>query len=178
MDYILEMTRSKQNDLVKRLEEYNESVLVMSHDGDLPEIDGFHVVRVTTFRDMVLAEKPAIVAIGADATELAEVLGTHPLTVGLNIINLFDVAGQKPNMDVSSWLASLRDVSFVKILNDIADDELVKENMTKDELNHSAAKKQMDQIKTKDGSVRELIDFDRSFNPEDEGDQNATADGR
>lgn len=171
MDYILQMTKSKQDELQTRLSDYQESVLIMSHDGDLPEVSGFNVTRVQTLTDIIKAPKPAIVALDGSAVELAEVIGKYPLTIGLNIINLFDVAGQSPNAEVSSWLASLRDVSFVKILNDIADDQLVKANMTQDELLHSSAKKQMNEIRKKDGSIRELVDFDRSY--KDEGDGNA-----
>lgn len=167
MDYITEMSNTQKNDLQERLRDYSESVLLMSHDGELPELTGFNVVRVNTMRDIITAERPTIAVLGEDASELAEVIGKYPLVLGLNIVNLIDVPGQSHNASVSSWLAAIRDVSYTKILNDIADDQLVKANMTAAELEFSGAKKQMDQIRTKSGTVRPLIDFDRSFAEDD-----------
>lgn len=167
MDYITEMSKNQKEDLQDRLREYNESVLLMSHDGELPELAGFNVVRVTTMVDIILAQRPTVAVLGEGAEELAEVIGKYPMTVGLNIVGLIDVPGQSHNAGVSAWLAAIRDVSYTKILNDIADDQLVKANMTAAELEFSGAKKQMDQIRTKSGAVRPLIDFDRSFAEDD-----------
>lgn len=160
MDYILDMSRNQRLELQNRLAQYETSILLLSHNGDVPVVTGFNTVRVTTMLDLVKIPLPGIAVLGDDAQDLAFIIGARPLAIGANIIQVVDIPGQIPSALVNAELGSLHEVSMVRVLNDIADEELVKANMTKGELELSATKKQESQRFRADGSVKPLIDFD------------------
>lgn len=160
MDFITDMSKNQRLELQNRLAQYETSLMVMSHNGDVPVITGFNVMRVTTMLDALTVELPAVVVLGDDAQDLAYVFGARPLAVGVNIIRVIDVPGQQPSALVDAELGALHEVSMVRVLNDIADEQLVKANMTSAELELSETKRQEAQRARKDGTVRPLVDFD------------------
>jgi hypothetical protein len=160
MDYISDMSKNQRLELQNRLAQYETSILLMSHNGDVPTIAGFNVVRITTMMDLVKVGLPAVAVLGDDAQDLAYVIGARPLAIGANVIRIVDVPGQQPSILVNAELGALHEVSMVRVLNDIADEALVKANMTEAELAHSATKRQESQRQRSDGSVRPLVDFD------------------
>lgn len=160
MDFITDMGKNQRLELQNRLAQYETSILVMSHNGDVPAIVGFNVLRVTTMLDLVKVQLPAVAVLGDDAQDLAFLIGARPLAIGANVIRVVDVPGQLPSVLVDAELGALHEVSMVRVLNDIADEELVRANMTAAELQHSATKRQEAQRQRKDGTVRPLVDFD------------------
>lgn len=160
MDYISDMSKNQRLELQNRLAQYETSILLLSHNGDVPTIAGFNVVRVTTMMDLVKVQLPAVAVLGDDAQDLAFLIGSRPLAIGANVIKVVDVTGQTPSILVNAELGALHEVSMVRVLNDIADEALVKANMTAAELQHSDTKRQEAQRQRNDGTVRPLVDFD------------------
>jgi hypothetical protein len=160
MDYITDMSKNQRLELQNRLAQYETSILLLSHNGDVPTITGFNVVRVSTMMDLIKVELPAVAVLGDEAQDLAYIIGARPLAIGANVIRIVDVPGQVPSVLVNAELGALHEVSMVRVLNDIADEALVKANMTETELAQSATKRQEAQRQRSDGTVRPLVDFD------------------
>lgn len=160
MDYIMDLARDQRAELQARLAQYETSILIMSHNGNVPSIAGFNVARVTTVIDIVKLELPAVAVLGDDAADLAYIIGARPTAIGLNIFRVVDVPDQDPSAIVNAEIGALAEISMVRVLNDLADDELVRRNMTQTELEHSETKKQEAQRFRKDGTVKPLIEYD------------------
>lgn len=168
MDIIADIRNKEQADLAERLASYDETVMIMSHDGDLMEIPDFQVVRAKTIKDLVTVPPGTIVALGTDDVNVASCVMDYSETLGMNIAVVQDVPQQIPSSEVSAKLGMFRPISFMRVLNDIADQRLVEQNMTAMEIEISQAKKADSMLRTKSGKIRPLIDFDRSFQNEPE----------
>lgn len=163
MDLIADVAKRNSEDLQQRLSSYETTVMVLAHNGDLPELAEFEIVRVKTIADIAVVKPGTIMAIGDEDAELATVISRHPNVLGFNVILIDDVPGQETAQQVASVLGMIRKISLIRILSDIADKRLVEANMTESELEASIAKRQDAQLRNKHGEIRPLIDFDRGY---------------
>lgn len=163
MDIIADIRNREQAELAERLASYDETVMIMSHDGDIMDVPDFQVARAKTIKDLVTVPPGTIVAIGTDDVDVASCVMDYSEILGMNIAVIQDVPQQVSSPEVSAKLGMFRPVSFMRVLNDIADQRLVEQNMTTMEIELSQAKKADSMLRTKSGKIRPLIDFDRSF---------------
>lgn len=163
MNLIAEVANRESKDLQERLESYESTVMILPHNGDLPEIEGFKVVRVSTIHELASITGGDIVCIDDDSYQLAEIFNKYPDMIGFNVVVLNDVPGQVTATRVAAQLGLFHQLSFLRIVNDIADRRLVESNMTEEELQLSAAKRQDSLLRTKSGDIRPLMDFDRGY---------------
>lgn len=154
VDYVKAVRERQEISLQDRLAEYESSILLMSHSGDVPSMDGFNVGKVRTFADLFALASPAIAIMDNEALDLARAIGVQPTVVGLNVLLLVEVPGQEQDAYITSELSQLRRVNFVQMLNDLADMRLREEHMTEQERALSKTKEQESRLKRKDGTVR------------------------
>lgn len=162
-DFIKNVRDREQAELSERLETYDTTVLLVSHDGDLPEVPNFECVRAITVKDVLGVTPGTIVAIGSEEEKVAECLAKFAEHIGVNIAVLNDVPGQQTSSVVTAALGVFKPISFLRVMNDLADKAVVESAMTRIELDESEARRQDARIRTKSGNIRPLIDFDRSF---------------
>ena len=171
MDFIKDALDRQQAELQDRLNGYENDVLLASHNGEIPVIDGFTCARVTTIRELVTLSAPCIAFLGDDEAQLAEAIGAHAAVIGVGMVRIKDLPSQNHSALVDGSLAMIRELSFIRVMNDIADQRLIEENLTEAERAASQAKREEHARRRKDGSVKALIDFDRGYS-EPEGDDN------
>lgn len=165
-DFIKTVRDREQAELSERLETYDTTVLIMSHDGDLPDVPDFQCFRALTIKDIFDAGVGVIVAIGTEQVSLAQCVSKNSVDFGVNIAVLVDVPGQQTSAPVSAELGIFKPVSFLRVMNDLADQAVIKSSMTVIELEESESRRQDARLRTKSGVIRPLIDFDRSFEEE------------
>lgn len=170
MNLIADVSKRESAELQERLSEYESTIMFVSHNGDLFDIDGFTVIRVKTVVDLAHAQPGFIIALGDEEVRIAELVRQYSDVLGFNAVVLDDVQGQASSSIVDAELGQFHHVSFLRVLNDIADKRLVEANMTKSELDASVAKRQDSMIRTKAGEIRPLIDFDRGYDSDSEKD--------
>lgn len=168
MDLINDVAARNSKELQERLSSYETTVMILAHNGDLPDVTDFSVIRVSAVSDLASVKTGVIVAIGDDDVRLAEMMSRYPDILGFNIVLLTDVPGQESAQDVVATFGAIKSLSLVKILADIADKRLIEANMSASELEASVAKRQDSLLRTKAGEIRPLIDFDRGFDGEQE----------
>jgi hypothetical protein len=167
MDLINDIAVRDRQAREERMQSSEETRLVAAHNGDVLEIEGFQCVRVSTLSDLFQVPKNIICLISDDDASLAEAI-TRDLDVnGCEFAQLVDIPGQSSAFEAAKWLGAFKQISFVKIMADIADQRLMEESMSKEELEMSMAKKQHQQRARKDGEIRPLADFDRDVKDED-----------
>lgn len=171
MDFIKDALDRQQAELQERLSDYEDSVLLASHNGEIPSIDGFTCARVSTVRELVSLPMPCIAFLGDDEVALASSLGADPAVIGVNMVRVKDLPSQNHSATVDGALAILREVSFIRVMNDIADQRLIDQNQTEAERLASQTKREESTRRRRDGTVKPLIDFDRGFT-EPEADDN------
>lgn len=162
VDYVKDVRERQELSLQERLGQYNDSILILAHNGDIPEFTGFNTAKVETFADLLVIPSPAVAIIGDSGLDLAKAIGAYPEVVGRNLLLLTDVPGQDNPVLVTSELSMLRKVDYVRMLNDIADMKLREEHMSEQEKQLSKAKAEESRLRRKDGSIRHNYDFDRA----------------
>lgn len=162
-DFIKTVRDREQAELADRLEVYDTTTLLFAHNGDLPEIPNFECVRATTLKEVLTAPAGFIIAIGDEHEKVAECIAKYADNMGVNIAVLIDVPGQQTSSPVAAALGMFKPISFLRVMNDLADKAVVESAMTQIELDESEARRQDARLRTKAGNIRPLIDFDRSF---------------
>jgi len=168
MDLIKMAEDARKAELTGRLEKFDTTILVMSHEGDVDEAGGYSVLRARTLKEFAHAEVGVIYAFDADDVRLVEVIVAAQDVLGFKISSVESFPGQKSSEVISSVMAELPRVDFLRLMGDIADQRLINESMTESEREASLAKKQHHQRANKRGEVKALVDFDRSFKDEDD----------
>ncbi|ACM91121.1 P7 [Pseudomonas phage phi2954] len=163
MDLIKEISDRNKKELADRVSVFETTVLVMSHSGDVSTAGGFEVVRARTLREFVLAETGRIYAFDEQDVRLVDVIVGAQDVIGFRIVAVNSFPDQNSDQAISSVLASLPQMDFLRLMGDIADQRLIEQSMTELEREQSIAKKQHSQRVDKHGDVKPLIDFDRSF---------------
>lgn len=174
MDYIHDLELRRAADLEDRLSQYDETVMICCHNGDVPEVTGFEGFRPTTVQEFCAIKPGQIAFIDDEHEKLAECIGSYADIFGYNLVTLTDVPGVKTAEMAARHLGVLRKVSLMRLLTDIADMRVVEENRSKSERDSSNAHKQDAQLRNKRGEIRLLADFDRGFN---EGEEVAEPEG-
>lgn len=163
MDLIKAAADKAKKDLADRVSVFETTILLMSHDGDVSEAGGFEVVRARTLREFVLAEPGRIYAFDEKDIRLVDVIVGAQDVLGFRIVAVNSFPDQRSDQAVNAVLAGIPQMDFLRLMGDIADQRLVEQSMTETEREASLAKKQHSQRVNKDGDIKPLIDFDRSF---------------
>lgn len=167
MDLIQQIRDREKQELEEKLVEFDTTILVMSHTGDVAPAGGFEVVRARTLKEFMNAEPQKIYAFDDEDEELAKLIVTFPDAIGFNVRYVESYPDQHSAASISAIFASLPRVDFLRLLGDIADQKLMLDSMTESEREQSIAKRQHAQRANKEGEIKPLIDFDRSFAEDD-----------
>lgn len=162
-NFIKTVRDREQAELADRLEAYDTTTLLFAHNGDLPDVPNFECVRATTVKEVLTTSTGSIIAIGDENEKVAECIAKFADNIGVNIAVLVDVPGQQTSDVVAAALGMFKPISFLRVMNDLADKAVVESAMTQIELDESEARRQDARLRTKSGNIRPLIDFDRSF---------------
>lgn len=163
MDLIKAAEDARRAELADRLEKFDKTILVMSHEGDVDEVGGYTVARARTLKEFAHAETGVIYAFDFEDLRLVEVVVAAQDVLGFKVSSVESFPGQRSSEPVSAVMAELPRVDFLRLMGDIADQRLINESMTASEREASLAKKQHAQRANKHGEVKALVDFDRSF---------------
>lgn len=167
MNLIEDIAERDKDERALRMKQFDLTILVMSHEGDVAPAGGFDIVRARTLKEFANAEPKRIYAFDGEDTRLCEVIVAAQDVFGFNIRLVESFPDQHSNAEIDAILASLPRVDFLRLLGDIADQRLLEESMTEAELSISRAKKQHSERVNKEGEIKPLMDFDRSFTDED-----------
>jgi len=168
VDLIKDVEDRNKQELAARVSRFDTTILVMSHSGDVTTAGGFEVVRARTLKEFVEAEPGRIYAFDAYDLRLVEVITSAQDVLGFKIVAIDSFPDQKSDASVNAVLATLSHVDFLRLMGDIADQNLIEQSMTTLEKENSIAKKQHAQRVNKHGEIKPLIDFDRSFDDPEE----------
>nr|QYF49698.1 MAG: hypothetical protein 1 [Guangxi cystovirus 4]QYF49801.1 MAG: hypothetical protein 1 [Guangxi cystovirus 18] len=178
-DFIAEAVSRTMSDTLAAIESYDDSILILPHEGDIEENEYFDVARIDddSVALEVLAKKPTCLALGNDdiSVMVAKLLLHYPELLKRKVKVLEDYPGQVRAEEIFSVLGLLPRVSYLRFVSDIDHERTMRQMMTDEELASNRSAMETSMRSREDGTVKELIDFDVSKEPdtdEEEADTN------
>lgn len=158
MDLIKKIKEADNARLVARLDDYEDKLLVMSHAGDLAdvEVSGLVLVRANTIKEMLSHELSHVVIING---ELMGSVSKVVTDLGVNLRILINVPGAVPEPLFEQNAVGLPTIDYITLVGDVAERRFMEENMTAEELANSKANQQIDRLSNKKGEIKRLETF-------------------
>nr|QYF49753.1 MAG: hypothetical protein 3 [Guangxi cystovirus 12] len=138
-------------------------LLVLTTSAPITITDELTPVSFESLHDILDTKKTCI---ALDDSELslraAEFLVKFPDLVGRDIKVLTDYPDQEPVQAIESLLGFFDKASFTRIVSDLSHLSMMRSQFTESELEANLAMVETNQRSSKDGTVKELLDFDAS----------------
>nr|QYF49713.1 MAG: hypothetical protein 3 [Guangxi cystovirus 7]QYF49774.1 MAG: hypothetical protein 3 [Guangxi cystovirus 15] len=169
-NFIAEAMSRTMSDTLATIESYEDSILILPHDGDAEENDYFDVVRIDddSVAIEVLAKRPTCLALDNSdfSVMVAKLLLHYPELLKRKVKVLEDYPGQVRAEEVFSILGLLPRVSYLRFASDVDHERTMRQMMTEEELALNKSAMETSMRSGKDGAVKELVDFDISKEPD------------
>lgn len=169
-DFIADAVSRTMSDTLAAIESYEDSILILPHSGNVEESEYFDVTRIDDDSNAIdiLAKRPTCLALGDDDVSVlvAKFLLHFPELVKRKVKVLEDYPGQVRAEQVASVLGLLPKISYLRFVSDIDHERTMRQMMTDEELALNKSAMETSMRSGKDGTVKELIDFDVSKEPE------------
>nr|QYF49729.1 MAG: hypothetical protein 3 [Guangxi cystovirus 9] len=169
-NFVEEAVSRTMSDTLAALELYEESILILPHVGDVEENEYFSVTRIDddAIALEVLAQRPTCLVLDDEEVSvmIAKVLLQYPELLKRKVRVLEDYPGQVRAERIFSVLGLLPKVSYLRFASDVDHERTMRQMMTDEELAANKAAMETSTRSGKDGTVKALIDFDSSKEPD------------
>lgn len=169
-NFIAEAVSRTMSDTLAAIESYENSILILPHNGDVQENEYFDITRIDDESSAieVLAKRPTCLVLSDSDVDtlVAKFLLHFPELVKRKVKVLEDYPEQARAEEIVSVLGLLPKVSYLRFISDIDHERTMRQMMTDEELALNKAAMETSMRSGKDGAVKELVDFDVSKEPE------------
>lgn len=168
-NFIAEAVSRTMSDTLAVIESYEDSILILPHNGDVEANEYFDVTRLDDDSNAIeiLAKRPTCLVLDDENVSviMAKFLLHFPELVQRKVKVLEDYPGQVRAEQIVSVLGLLPRVSYLRFVSDIDHERKMRQMMTDEELALNKSAMETSMRSGKDGTVKELVDFDVSKEP-------------